>query len=81
MGRKYSQAIRKGKMILAKIRKEKGMTQEELASKVGVLNTSICNYETGIREPNIDTLKALAKALDCTVDELLADPEECNVAR
>ena len=63
-------------MNLAKIRKEKGMTQEALANKVGVLNTSICNYETGIREPGLDTLKKLATALEVTVDELLRDEDD-----
>ena len=60
-------------MNLKRLRTEKGMTQEELANKVGVLNTSICNYEARIREPNIETLKKLASALDVTVDELLED--------
>ena len=60
-------------MNLKKIRTEKGITQEQLANQVGVLNTSICNYETGLREPNLDTLKKLATALDVTVDELLED--------
>lgn len=63
-------------MNLAKIRKEKGMTQEALANKVGVLNTSICNYETGIREPGLDTLKKLATALEVTVDELLREEDD-----
>lgn len=65
-------------MKLKKIRTEKGITQEELANKVGVLNTSICNYEIGIREPNLETLKKLAEVLDCTVDELLEDEDESN---
>jgi transcriptional regulator with XRE-family HTH domain len=63
-------------MNLAKIRKEKGMTQEALANKVGVLNTSICNYETGIREPGLETLKKLATALEVTVDELLREDDD-----
>ena len=62
-------------MNLKKIRTEKGITQEELANKVGILNTSICNYEIGIREPNLETLKKLASVLECTVDELLAEDE------
>lgn len=60
-------------MNLKRIRIEKGITQEQLANQVGVLNTSICNYESGTREPNIETLKKLATALDVTVDELLED--------
>lgn len=63
-------------MNLEKIRLEKGMTQASVADCVGLTSQAICNYEKGIREPGIDTLKALAKTLDCTVDELLADPEE-----
>lgn len=58
---------------LATIRKEKGLTQEQLANKVGVKNTSICNYETGTREPNLSTAAKLASALGVTVDELLKD--------
>ena len=58
---------------LKRLRVEKGITQGELADKVGVQNTAICNYETGFREPNIETLKKLASALDVTVDELLKD--------
>ena len=61
---------------LKRIRTEKGITQGQLADQVGVANTSICNYETGIREPNLDTLKKLANALDVTVDELLKEPEQ-----
>ena len=60
---------------LKKIRLRKGLTQAELASKVGVLNTTICNYESGFREPNLETLKKLAAALECTVDELLEDDD------
>lgn len=63
-------------MNLRNLRIEQGLTQGELANKVGVLNTSICNYETGIREPNLEMLKKLASALECTVDELLQDPPE-----
>lgn len=60
---------------LKKIRLRKGLTQAELASKVGVLNTTICNYESGFREPDLETLKKLAAALECTVDELLEDDD------
>ena len=61
---------------LKKIRLRKGLTQSELASKVGVLNTTICNYESDYREPNLETLKRLASELGCTVDELLEDNDD-----
>lgn len=63
-------------MNLASKRKEKGMTQIELAEKVGVGDTAICNYEKGLREPNLGTLKKLATVLECTVDELIGDADD-----
>lgn len=61
---------------LKRLRTEKGMMQKELANKIGTTNSAICNYEKGVREPNIDTLKKLASALDVTVDKLLEEPDE-----
>ena len=60
-------------MNLKKIRIKKGFTQTALAEKVNLTNQAICNYEMGIREPNLETLKKLATELECTVDELLED--------
>ena len=65
-------------MKLKEYRIRKGMTQEAVAESVGLTNKAICNYEKGIREPNIDMIKRLADLLDCTVDELLADPEDSD---
>ena len=56
------------KLVVANIRKEKGMTQNDLAEKLGLTSQAICNYEKGIREPNLDTMKKLATALEVTVD-------------
>ena len=63
-------------MNLRMKRIEKGMTQEEIAAKVGIIQSQISRYEAGISEPNLETLKKLASILDCTVDELLKDPKE-----
>lgn len=60
---------------LKKIRTQKGITQEELATKCGVSQQAVCNYEAGIREPSLYTVKRIASTLDCTVDELLAEDE------
>ena len=67
-------------MNLKKIRIKKRFTQSALAEKVNLTNQAISNYETGIREPNLETLKRLATELECTVDELLEDDEDesCN---
>lgn len=62
-------------MKLKEIRTQKGMSQATVAKGVGVTNQAICNYEKGIREPGIPTLKKLASVLECTVDELIEDEE------
>lgn len=48
-----------------------GMTQQDLGKMVGVSKNAISQYESGVRKPDIITLKKLAKALGCTTDELL----------
>lgn len=63
-------------MNLRDIRTKKEMTQEELAQSCGISRQRITNYEIGIREPNLDTLKKLATALEVTVDELLRDDDD-----
>lgn len=47
------------------------MTQKDLSDKVGVSQAALCMYETGESTPSVKVLKKLAKALNCTVDELL----------
>lgn len=54
-----------------KYRKAKGITQRELAEKLGVTQPTITQYETGVRKPDIITLKKLAAILECTTDQLL----------
>ena len=63
-------------MNLREKRKEKGMTQEALAQKCGISRQRVTNYEIGIREPDLKTLKKLATALDVTVDKLLEDEHD-----
>ena len=63
-------------MRLAEIRKSRGMTQQMLADAVGVWQTTIGNYEAGVRYPNSEMLKKLSSVLHCTVDEILEDPVE-----
>lgn len=49
------------------------MTQAELAKMVGVEPSTMCLYESGKRSPKIDTAFKIAKALGCTVDELIKE--------
>lgn len=59
-----------GKRI-AKYRKEKGMTQEELASRMGVSGQAVSKWETDASCPDISILPQLCSVLGITTDELL----------
>ena len=65
---------------LQDLRKAKGLTQEELAEVLFVSRTAISKWESGRGYPNIDSLKALAKFFDITVDDLLSGDELLIVA-
>lgn len=64
-------AILTGQFI-SRIRMEKGMTQKELAQKVGVTDKAVSKWETGRGMPDISSLDALCNALDVSVNELLS---------
>ena len=53
-------------------RLRKQMTKKELADRVHVTPMAITNYEKGDRKPSMETLRALAKALDVRVSDFLA---------
>ena len=65
---------------LKRIRKEKGMTQEELAIKVHVARQTVSKWEKGLSIPDVDLLHGIAEALDVEVSELLGAqvPKEEN---
>ena len=51
------------------------MSQAALAEASGLSLRTVTNYEYGkVRDPRLSTLAALAKALDITIDELVAPP-------
>ena len=56
---------------IAGIRKFKGLTQAELAKKIGVCPRTIHHYENGDRQPNVDDLKKLAEVLNCSINDIV----------
>ena len=52
-------------------RKKAGMTQKELADKLGIPYQGISQYERGIRNPKIATVKKIAEALQVSPSELI----------
>lgn len=57
---------------LQKLRKERGITQEELAAELYVSRTAISKWESGRGYPNIDSLKAISEFFSVSVDDLLS---------
>ncbi len=65
-----------GKKI-QQIRKEKGMTQQQLADKAGIARSRIGQYESGARkEPKLDALTKIANALDVGLADLIPEAEK-----
>lgn len=56
---------------IAFLRKQKGLTQEELANMLGVTNQAVSKWESAQCCPDIQTLPELAKILEVSTDELL----------
>ena len=62
------------------LRKQKDLTQEELAEVLFVSRTAISKWESGRGYPNIDSLKGIAKFFGVTIDELLSGDELLTIA-
>lgn len=54
------------------LRKNKGITQEELAEKLFVSRTAVSKWESGRGYPNIDSLKEISKFFSVSIDDLLS---------
>ena len=65
---------------LQELRKQKGITQEELAERLYVSRTAVSKWESGRGYPNIESLKALASFFSVTVDELLSTDQVLTIA-
>ena len=65
---------------LQELRKQRGLTQEELAQALYVSRTAISKWESGRGYPNIESLKAIAKFFGATIDELLSGDELLTIA-
>lgn len=65
---------------LQELRKQRNLTQEELAEALFVSRTAVSKWESGRGYPNIDSLKAIARFYGITIDELLSGDELLTIA-
>lgn len=63
-------------MMIATLRKEKGMTQLDLAEKMGVTDKAVSKWERDLSCPDVNSIPLLAELLGVSVDELMQRKKE-----
>ena len=66
---------------LKALRTERGLTQEQLAARLYVSRTAVSKWGTGGGSPNLDSLQAVARLFDVSVDDLLSADDLIVLAR
>ena len=66
---------------LQALRKQRGLTQEELAAELFVSRTAISKWESGRGYPSIDSLKAISRFFGVSIDGLLSGEEVLSLAQ
>lgn len=69
-------------MNLKEIRTAKGLTQKAVADYIGCSSVVYSRYETGDREPSVDTLIRIADCFDVTLDDIVGRqrPDESSLS-
>ena len=62
--------------IIKEQRLKRNMTQETLASALGVTSQAVSRWENGETTPNTETLKLLSKLFDVSINTLLGSPRQ-----
>lgn len=65
---------------LQQLRKQRNLTQEQLAQQLYVSRTAVSKWESGKGYPNIESLKSISKLFSISIDELLSGEELINIA-
>ena len=58
--------------FLSQLRKERGLTQEQLGEKIGVTNKTVSRWETGTYLPPVEMLQTLSEMYGITINEILS---------
>ena len=62
------------KDIILELRKQRGLSQDELATKVMVTRQAVSRWENGETIPNMETLKLLSKEFNVSINKLFGEP-------
>ncbi|MGN1344419.1 MAG: helix-turn-helix domain-containing protein [Traorella sp.] len=68
-------------MKIAEYRKLKGMTQESLANQLNVSSQAVSKWENDLSIPDLPILIQLADLFNVSLDELIRQKENCDIAR
>ena len=63
---------------LFELRKQKGLSQEELSFKLNVARQTISKWESGITTPDMDNLIKISKLFEVSIDELVGNENDIN---
>lgn len=64
---------------LSEVRKRIKLTQEDVSKKLGIPRSTYSNYELGAREPDLETISALAQLFNVSVDWLSGNNKKVDV--
>lgn len=65
--------------IFKRLRNSCGLTQAEMAEKIGISRSTIGMYETGAREPDFETLEKIADFFNVDIDYLLGRTDKTTI--
>lgn len=66
--------------VLRSLRKNAGMSQEELGNKLGLAKSTISMYESGTREPSLEILEAIADTFNVDMNTLTDSKKSAEVS-
>ena len=66
-------------MRIKELREKVGFSQQELANRMGVLQSAVCNWENEGALPRSRQLPELARVLNCTINDLFVGTEAAAV--
>ena len=64
------------RLFIAEWREDKGLTQQQLADRLGTSDVTVSRWETGARKPDADAQQAIAEALGIEWQDLFRHPEQ-----